>query len=54
MKNKAEEKPNFSRVSTGITALDGILWGGLPKGEIYLVNGSPGTGNTNSLNVDYR
>ena len=46
MKNQAEEKLDFSRVSTGILALDGILWGGLPKGEIYLVNGPPGTGKT--------
>lgn len=46
MKNKAAEKFKYSRVFTGISALDDILWGGLPKGEIYLVNGAPGTGKT--------
>lgn len=36
----------LSRVSTGISALDTITRGGLPKGELYLVNGAPGTGKT--------
>lgn len=36
----------LARVSTGISALDEIAHGGLPKGEMYVVNGSPGTGKT--------
>lgn len=36
----------YSKVSTGIETLDEILHGGLPKGEVYVVNGSPGTGKT--------
>lgn len=34
------------RDSTGIETLDEILRGGLPKGEMYVVNGGPGTGKT--------
>ncbi len=34
------------RASTGISGLDEITHGGLPEGEIYLVNGAPGTGKT--------
>ncbi len=34
------------RVSTGIESLDAIVSGGLPKGEMYVVNGAPGTGKT--------
>ncbi|MGB3767672.1 MAG: ATPase domain-containing protein [Phormidesmis sp.] len=36
----------FPRDSTGIDTLDEILRGGLPKGEMYVVNGAPGTGKT--------
>ena len=36
----------LDRVSTGISALDTIMRGGLPKGETYLANGEPGTGKT--------
>jgi circadian clock protein KaiC len=32
--------------STGVTGLDDILSGGLPKRHLYLVEGSPGTGKT--------
>ena len=46
MDSKAEEKQKLNRVSTGVPALDAIMQGGLPKGEIYLVNGAPGTGKT--------
>jgi circadian clock protein KaiC len=35
-----------SRIRTGIPSFDDILVGGLPKGEIYLVEGDPGTGKT--------
>ncbi|PEN12758.1 circadian clock protein KaiC [Longibacter salinarum] len=34
------------RVPTGIEGLDAILRGGLPRGEVFLVQGTPGTGKT--------
>ena len=34
------------RVSTGVPGLDSILRGGVPREEIYLVQGGPGTGKT--------
>lgn len=34
------------RIPTGVEGLDRILEGGLPKREIYLVQGEPGTGKT--------
>ncbi len=40
------EHEAHSRVSTGIETLDKILYGGLPAGEMYVVNGSPGSGKT--------
>lgn len=46
MTKKVHKRQKPSRVSTGIPALDLITRGGLPKGEIYLVNGAPGTGKT--------
>ncbi len=36
----------LERVSTGVTGLDNILAGGLPAGQMYLVEGDPGTGKT--------
>lgn len=39
--------PEFpDRASTGVPGLDQILRGGLPAGEVYLVQGGPGTGKT--------
>lgn len=35
-----------SRLQTGVTGLDDILCGGLPKGRLYLIEGDPGTGKT--------
>lgn len=35
-----------NRVSTGLKTLDAILHGGLPAGEMYVVNGTPGAGKT--------
>jgi circadian clock protein KaiC len=32
--------------ATGVAGLDDILGGGLPKGRLYLLDGSPGTGKT--------
>jgi circadian clock protein KaiC len=43
MKNS---RNGYERISTGIPALDEITYGGLPKGELYVVNGAPGTGKT--------
>ena len=34
------------RISTGVSGLDDILLGGLPKAHTYLVEGNPGTGKT--------
>ena len=36
--------PDVPRAATGVEGLDRILGGGLPRGEIYLVEGEPGTG----------
>lgn len=36
--------PEVPRAATGIEGLDRILGGGLPRGEIYLVEGEPGSG----------
>lgn len=35
-----------ARLRTGISGLDDILLGGLPKGHVYLLEGDPGTGKT--------
>ena len=34
------------RTTTGVTGLDDILHGGLPRGQMYLLEGEPGTGKT--------
>jgi circadian clock protein KaiC len=39
-------KSPHSRLPTGIAGLDNILAGGLPQGQIFLVEGEPGTGKT--------
>lgn len=48
------DNPDFptapARVPTGIGGLDEILGGGLFKGGIYIVSGSPGTGKTTFAN----
>ncbi len=36
----------LQRVSTGVSGLDDILGGGLPVGQMYLLEGDPGTGKT--------
>jgi len=41
-----QKQSNRSRVTTGITGLDDILYGGLPDGRVYLVAGGPGAGKT--------
>ena len=45
MKRSPEVIPPV-KVSTGIAGLDKILSGGLPEGNIHLLQGSPGTGKT--------
>ncbi len=35
-----------ARVATGVAGLDHILLGGLPSGQMYLLEGDPGTGKT--------
>ena len=39
-------KKNLARSETGIPGLDSILFGGLPSGRLYLVDGNPGVGKT--------
>jgi circadian clock protein KaiC len=34
------------RATTGVVGLDDVLYGGLPQGQMYLVEGDPGTGKT--------
>ena len=46
MSDPDSPKSVFSRVKTGIRGLDKILGGGLFRGGIYIVQGSPGTGKT--------
>ena len=41
-----EQEWNLPQTSTGISGLNDILHGGLPKDRIYLVEGDPGTGKT--------
>jgi circadian clock protein KaiC len=36
----------IERVSTGISALDALIEGGIPRGFTVLVAGNPGTGKT--------
>jgi circadian clock protein KaiC len=37
---------NIERTATGIAGLDSILYGGLPRGQMFLVDGAPGVGKT--------
>ncbi len=36
----------LERISSGVVGLDDILSGGLPRGQMYLLEGNPGTGKT--------
>ena len=40
------ESPDTQRVKTGITGLDEILTGGIPRGNVILIEGAIGTGKT--------
>ena len=41
-----EEKKQMPRTATGVAGLDDVLHGGLPTGQMYLIEGNPGTGKT--------
>ncbi|RZI97389.1 MAG: circadian clock protein KaiC [Variovorax sp.] len=38
--------PDQPRASTGVAGLDSVLGGGLPRGHLYLLEGTPGAGKT--------
>ncbi|WP_210492775.1 ATPase domain-containing protein [Microvirga antarctica] len=40
------ERPGVSKALTGLSGLDDILSGGLSRGHVFLLEGSPGTGKT--------
>ena len=40
------EKKRVTRTTTGVAGLDDILHGGFPSGQMYLIEGNPGTGKT--------
>jgi circadian clock protein KaiC len=42
----SSDQPPCQRLRTGVPGLDDILFGGLPQGHLYLVEGDPGTGKT--------
>ncbi len=39
-------QPTSNRMDTGVAGLNDILMGGLPSGQMYLLEGDPGTGKT--------
>lgn len=41
-----DEAPARSKAATGVAGLDDILAGGLQRGRLFLIEGSPGTGKT--------
>ena len=43
---KIRPTPQNDRVATGIPGLDHILYGGLPRRRLYLIEGEPGAGKT--------
>ena len=46
MNTRSDVEPAATRISTGISGLDEILYGGLLAGRSYLVRGGPGCGKT--------
>ena len=44
--NNSEQVIEPRRIATGVEGLDDILSGGLPVGQMYLLEGTPGTGKT--------
>ena len=40
------DEKTSSRMDTGVGGLNDILSGGLPSGQMYLLEGDPGTGKT--------
>jgi circadian clock protein KaiC len=45
-------KPQFEKIETGISGLDNILRGGLPRNRFFLIEGDPGAGKT-TLALDF-
>src|SRR5204862_7054779 len=41
-----ETMPEVDLIKTGIAGLDDILFGGIPRGNVVIVTGAPGTGKT--------
>jgi len=46
MSTDLSAQPTIARLDTGISGLNDILLGGLPAGQMYLVEGEPGAGKT--------
>jgi circadian clock protein KaiC len=46
LSGKKKSAPDKKRLSTGITALDEMMGGGIPEGDSVLIAGSSGTGKT--------
>jgi circadian clock protein KaiC len=46
LRSTAAAPQKLERIKTGVSGLDDILGGGLPKGHLYLMEGDPGTGKT--------
>jgi circadian clock protein KaiC len=46
LSGKKKSAPDKKRMSTGITALDEMMGGGIPEGDSVLIAGSSGTGKT--------
>ena len=44
--DEESQAPELARVSTGVRGLDMIMQGGLLRGGLYIVSGSPGSGKT--------
>ena len=44
--NRVKIEQAITQINTGVDGLDDILNGGLPAGQMYLIEGNPGTGKT--------
>jgi circadian clock protein KaiC len=52
MSSKNTDEINFEKSRTGIVGLDEVLGGGLPKNNLFLIQGKPGTGKT-TLSIQF-
>jgi len=50
IKTSRVRKGGLEKIPTGITGLDEVLDGGIPKGRVMLITGTAGTGKTVFLN----